>query len=736
MITTDETTRAGRTGRGNHPAIVWRVCALTLLLTRVAGADPPVAESHEPPPVQLVRIPLPVTGPVDRRVQASIEQLLERWSKLPSGQRRPILVLEFRAGGGRDGGGGASQFEQALSLARYLSGARLARIRTVAWLTGPVAGHAVLPVLACEQIIVAPEAELGRAGADEPHVDQTLRSAYRDLADRRRTLPVPLVMGMLDEQPAVYRVQTLDGTRFVLEDDLPELRQEVAVSSVEQLVPRGELANFTGNELRLELGFATHLARDRAELAAALRVPPGRIQEDPTLGDETRPLLVELVGPIQRDNIAWIERGLREQIDGQRVNLVFLMIDSPGGSLTNSLRLASYLAELDTGRVRTVAYVPSEARSDAALIALAADLLMVGEHAVLGGPGHQRIGPQALEDARPAVQQIARQKARPWSLLMAMLDQELTIRRYQQEGTGAVRFLAADELAEQTDVEDWRAADQLPTASGLRGPLVVETGLAAKQAANLAEVQAAFQVTEGLPAVRPNWAHRLIEFLASPRVAGTLLFVGWFALMFEFMSPGLGLPGFLSAVCFLLFFWSSVLHGTAGWLEILLFVAGIVFVALEILVLPGVGAFGIGGAAMIVASIILASQTFVIPRNPYEWSQVPNSLLVLSAAGAGMILSLLCMPRLLTQAPWFRRIALESPDAIEREAIRYQESLVHWDYLVGKRGVTVTPLTPSGKAQFGDELVDVISDGDLVPAGADIRVAEVRGNEVVVRTLT
>jgi len=40
---------------------------------------------------------------------------------------------------------------------------------------------------------------------------------------------------------------------------------------------------------------------------------------------------------------------------------------------------------------------------------------------------------------------------------------------------------------------------------------------------------------------------------------------------------------------------------------------------------------------------------------------------------------------------------------------------VHLDYLVGKRGVAITQLTPSGKARFGDARVDVISEGDVIP---------------------
>ena len=54
---------------------------------------------------------------------------------------------------------------------------------------------------------------------------------------------------------------------------------------------------------------------------------------------------------------------------------------------------------------------------------------------------------------------------------------------------------------------------------------------------------------------------------------------------------------------------------------------------------------------------------------------------------------------------------------------------------VGKRGTVVTRLTPAGKAQFGDQLVDVITDGELVPAGAEVRVVEVSGNHVLVQPL-
>jgi membrane-bound serine protease (ClpP class) len=700
------------------------------------SVEPAVEEAvgDEAPLVHLIRVPLPISGNMDRQIQSSVDELLARWQRDASGQQRPILVIEFR--GSDDAGSATSQFERALSLARFLSGERLSSVRTVAYLSGPVRGHAVLPVLACEEIMADPESQLGRAGEIEPFIDDTIRSAYREIAQRRRTIPVPVVLGMLDANLTVYRIQTLDGARYALEDELEELKEQTSVSEVERIVPPGEMAQFSGSQLRLEFGFASHVARNRAQLSAALRVPLGALREDPTLGQGRRALRVDVSGKIQGDTVTWLERSLRDEIDKQQANFICVVIDSPGGSPSDSLRLASYLAGLDPGKIRTVAFVATEARSDAALIALACDELVMSERAVLGGPGARRLGARQLADIQIPIKQIAETKQRGWSLMMAMVDPELTVRRYRHQEMNVTRLFSEEEHSEQEDADRWVVEGEVPTANGLRGEMAQEAGLALALAENFADFASAYQLEEQLTAVRPNWAHRVIEFLALPQVAGALLFIGWFALMFELMSPGVGLPGFVAAVCFLLFFWSSVLHGTAGWLEILLFLTGVICILMEIFVIPGFGAFGIGGALLVVASIVLASQTFVLPRNAYEWSQVPNSLLVVAASGAGIIAALACMRRVLTQAPVFRRVALETPDETQLEQIRYQESMVHFEHLLGKRGVTTTPLLPSGKAQFGDEVVDVMSDGELIQVGTAIAVAEVHGNEVMVRKIS
>jgi membrane-bound serine protease (ClpP class) len=62
-----------------------------------------------------------------------------------------------------------------------------------------------------------------------------------------------------------------------------------------------------------------------------------------------------------------------------------------------------------------------------------------------------------------------------------------------------------------------------------------------------------------------------------------------------------------------------------------------------------------------------------------------------------------------------------------------REALVALDYLANKRGMAATPLVPAGKVLFGDDLIDCISNGELIAKGTPVVVEEVAGNRVVVR---
>jgi membrane-bound ClpP family serine protease len=72
-------------------------------------------------------------------------------------------------------------------------------------------------------------------------------------------------------------------------------------------------------------------------------------------------------------------------------NFIWLRIESAGGAPEQSLVLANWLSGLDPTSVKTVAYVPREARGDAALVALACDELVMHPGATIGGEGSAAI---------------------------------------------------------------------------------------------------------------------------------------------------------------------------------------------------------------------------------------------------------------------------------------------------------------------------------------------------------
>jgi membrane-bound ClpP family serine protease len=75
---------------------------------------------------------------------------------------------------------------------------------------------------------------------------------------------------------------------------------------------------------------------------------------------------------------------------------------------------------------------------------------------------------------------------------------------------------------------------------------------------------------------------------------------------------------------------------------------------------------------------------------------------------------------------------LSPPEGEQAEAWSVRESLADYRHLVGQQGTTLTPLVPAGKARFGDEVVNVISDGEWIAANSKIEVIVVRGSRVEV----
>ena len=400
--------------------------------------------------------------------------------------------------------------------------------------------------------------------------------------------------------------------------------------------------------------------------------------------------------------------------------------------------MANFLAfELSPSKVRTVAYIPSEARSDAAVVALACDQVVMGPDAVLGGSGAYEFSALEIQNVRDFLRkELTPAKSRSWSLPAAMIDSDVAV--YRNTRQGDAEYFCEEERLEQPAPNEWTRGEQVTTPGArfqTNGVAAVEYRLANHTAENFTQFRESYGLEHDPTLVEPSWADFLIRALASPGVAGLLLMIGGAAVYAELHSPGLGIGGFIAAVCFLLFFWSRFLGGTAGWLEAMLFVAGIGCLALEVFVLPGFGVFGLGGGALVIASVILASQTFILPHNEYQVGQLQTSLAIVGGASLGVVVLAGFMRRWLPHAPILNQVMLAPLSDEEKKSLSRSESLVDYGRLVGQQGVTTTQLTPSGKARFGNELINVIAEGDFVASHTTIVVVAVHGNRVMVEAV-
>lgn len=700
------------------------------------GAEAKTEPAEGDKKTQVVRITLPITGPTASRLKQWVRDVLNDRGGPPKN-----MIFVFATNRGEEQFASRSEFGACYDMAEFLTGDELSRVRTIAYVPYRAEGHAVLVILACGQVILAPDAELGSAGIAEKRISPPMLSAYREIAQRRRVMPVEIALGMLDAERTVLQVETDVERVFVTPEGLEQLGRPV-VGRPAVLFPAGQLGRLTGREARA-LDLIDYTAADLRELLVALAIPQSEVDEEVLAGGTWQAVQVRIHGPIRATTVQRAQKLIEDALR-RDVNLVCLNIDSAGGSPVDSLRLATFLAvDLPGDRIRTVAYVPRQALSDAALIALACDHLILHPDARLGGEGDGLLSDDELAEVRRTWREVvAPQMKRSWSLPVAMLDPNLEVFRYTRKSAPAMSdFYSPEEWQSLPNPEDWVKGEAVTTPGAplqLTGKQALEFGLAKETVDSFAAMKELYGLENDPALLEPTWSDMLIEGLASPGVAVALVIIGFVSLLIELQTPGIGVGAFVATVCFVLFFWSRFLGQTAEWLEIILFLVGLTCLAVELFVLPGFGIFGLGGGALILASLVLAGQTFIWPRNNYQWAQFQQSLLVVAAAavGTGIVASL--VGRWLPHTPGIGRIVLLPPTEEEAEAMERRRSLLPVDEsLVGERGTTVTPLLPGGKARLAGRLLDVLAeDGEPIDSGSDVVVTEVRGTRIFVRPLT
>ncbi|MDP9004935.1 MAG: serine protease [Verrucomicrobiota bacterium] len=232
----------------------------------------------------------------------------------------------------------------------------------------------------------------------------------------------------------------------------------------------------------------------------------------------------------------------------------------------------------------------------------------------------------------------------------------------------------------------------------------------------------------------PSGFERLAFWIT--QLAPLLLLLGIICAYLEFKIPGASLPGIIAAFCFALFFLGHYLAGLAGWEVVALFVLGVVLVLIEIMFFAhSTIVVGVVGVFLMLGSLLWAmidrypSQTF-LPTG--EMIAVPLRNLFIAMLAAAVVIMILA--RYLPRTSIYRRFALlttNPPGPSLAGAPR--EFAMPLALAAGMEGAAITTLRPSGKARFASHVVDVVTEGEFIPAGTPVMVIQTDGMRVIVK---
>ncbi|HOM02712.1 MAG TPA: NfeD family protein [Acetivibrio sp.] len=147
------------------------------------------------------------------------------------------------------------------------------------------------------------------------------------------------------------------------------------------------------------------------------------------------------------------------------------------------------------------------------------------------------------------------------------------------------------------------------------------------------------------------------------------------------------------------------------------FILGFTFVIIEMF-FPGFGFPGIAGLILLFAGVVLTAKTL-------------TDVLVLLA----IILVVLgiALAIILRSASKGRLSKLVLTDSLEKQS--GFEGTEDFSPFLDKEGVALTPLRPSGTAEFDGVKLDVVSEFDMIEKDSKVKIIKVEGRRIVVRKI-
>ena len=452
-------------------------------------------------------------------------------------------------------------------------------------------------------------------------------------------------------------------------------------------------------------------------LILALSLPSSFATEKPIQNGSI--VVLPVSGPVSEVQFLFLRRVLKNAESADAAALI-LDMDTPGGDLKSTEKIVQMLGK---SPIPTYTYVNSNAGSAGALIALGTKKIFmspvsaIGAAAPVAGSGQEipvTMNAKIVSYYSGYFRSVAQKNGYHAELVDGFmnLDKEVKIGDEIINPKGSLLTLSAQEATR---------------------PISGRSLLASGIATDIADVvrQCGLPIDK-LVLTKPSGFENLAQWITL--LAPFLLLGGVLGAYLELKAPGFGVPGIISAICFLLFFGGHYIAGLTGFEMIAIFVLGVVFIVLELIFFPGIFVVALSGAAMIVASLFLAMADFY-PAQPitlsYDFFLTPMLNLSITILLACIFIGL--ASRYLPALPLFRNLSLSSnlaPGPSLTNTISNTGTAS--SLFAGNEGIAISPLHPTGRAQIGLEHFDVLTEGEFIAAGTPIQILKIMDQKIIV----
>jgi len=231
-------------------------------------------------------------------------------------------------------------------------------------------------------------------------------------------------------------------------------------------------------------------------------------------------LAVELQGPITPASDDIVAAALQEAEAGG-FQAVMLLLDTPGGGLTETYEI---LGQIEETRMPVIAYVypaGAAAWSAGTLILLGSDVAAMAPHCIIGSAQPVRLS--GLGEAEPI------NDSKTTNAIVALI--EVKARAHGRNTTAAKEFVVSNLNLNADEARNYGVIEYIAPS-----PEILANQINGSQVKNTTLLTAAVAVQHFSPPINLQ----LLRLLSDPTLAGLLMLVGLYALIFGLSSPGIG----------------------------------------------------------------------------------------------------------------------------------------------------------------------------------------------------